>query len=55
MAMPNMWEILGGKVEKKKDINSALVREIKEELNCKIETVELFHDITHEYDTFIIN
>lgn len=55
MAMPNLWEFPGGKVEKNEDIYSALVREIKEELNCKIETVELFHDNTHEYDTFIIN
>ncbi len=55
MAMPNMWEFPGGKVEKDEDIYSALVREIKEELNCKIETVDLFHDNIHEYETFIIN
>lgn len=55
MAMPNLWEFPGGKVEKNEDIYSALVREIKEELNCKIETVDFFHDNTHEYDTFMIN
>lgn len=55
MAMPNMWEFPGGKVEKDEDIYSALVREIKEELNCKIETADLFHDNIYEYETFIIN
>ncbi|WP_391558244.1 (deoxy)nucleoside triphosphate pyrophosphohydrolase [Robertmurraya sp.] len=55
MAIPNMWEFPGGKVEKDEDIYSALKREINEELNCTIETIDLFHDNTHEYDTFIIN
>ncbi|WP_226669715.1 (deoxy)nucleoside triphosphate pyrophosphohydrolase [Metabacillus litoralis] len=55
MAIPNMWEFPGGKVEKNEDIYSALVREIKEELDCTIETMDLFNDHTHEYDSFIIN
>ena len=55
MSLPNMWEFPGGKVEKDEDIYSALVREIDEELSCKIETTELFNDNTHEYETFIIN
>ncbi|MFC4321314.1 (deoxy)nucleoside triphosphate pyrophosphohydrolase [Litchfieldia salsa] len=55
MALPNMWEFPGGKVEKDEDIYSALKREIKEELDCGIETIDLFHDNTHEYETFIIN
>ncbi len=55
MAIPNMWEFPGGKVEKDEDIYTALKREIHEELNCEIETIDLFHDNTHEYDTFIIN
>ncbi|APH05009.1 (deoxy)nucleoside triphosphate pyrophosphohydrolase [Bacillus weihaiensis] len=55
MAIPNMWEFPGGKVEKNEDIYSALVREIKEELDCTIETFDLFNDHTHEYDSFIIN
>lgn len=53
--MPNMWEFPGGKVEAGEDIYSALEREIDEELNCKIKTIDLFNDITHEYETFIIN
>ncbi|MEK3805447.1 (deoxy)nucleoside triphosphate pyrophosphohydrolase [Bacillus sp. FSL H8-0547] len=54
MAIPNMWEFPGGKVEKDEDLSTALVREIDEELGCKIETSGLFHEYTHEYDTFII-
>ncbi len=55
MSMPNMWEFPGGKVEKDEDIFSALKREIYEELQCEIETGELFHDNIHEYKNFTIN
>lgn len=56
MSIPNMWEFPGGKVEANEDIYSALVREIDEELGCKIESLnEVFNDNTHEYETFIIN
>jgi 8-oxo-dGTP diphosphatase len=56
MAIPNMWEFPGGKVEVNEDIYSALEREIDEELDCKIETSkEVFNDNVHEYETFIIN
>ncbi|MFJ7829479.1 (deoxy)nucleoside triphosphate pyrophosphohydrolase [Peribacillus sp. NPDC097284] len=56
MSIPNMWEFPGGKVEKGEDAFSALIREIDEELQCKVETEgAVFNDNTHEYDTFIIN
>jgi 8-oxo-dGTP diphosphatase len=55
MAIPNMWEFPGGKVEPNEDIFSALKREIQEELHCDIQTMELHNDNTHEYETFIIN
>jgi 8-oxo-dGTP diphosphatase len=55
MAIPNMWEFPGGKVEPNEDIFTALKREIEEELHCMIETKELHNDIVHEYETFIIN
>ncbi|RHW43476.1 (deoxy)nucleoside triphosphate pyrophosphohydrolase [Neobacillus notoginsengisoli] len=55
MAIPNMWEFPGGKVEPDEDLFSALTREIEEELHCQIEPIELHNDIFHEYETFIIN
>jgi 8-oxo-dGTP diphosphatase len=55
MAIPNMWEFPGGKVEEDENIYEALQREIEEELYCQIETNELFNENVHEYDTFIIN
>ncbi|QCS54450.1 (deoxy)nucleoside triphosphate pyrophosphohydrolase [Priestia flexa] len=54
MSLPNMWEFPGGKVEEGEDIYSAIVREIEEELYCKIKATELHNEHTHEYDTFII-
>ena len=55
MAIPNMWEFPGGKVEQGEDLHSALKREISEELGCSIETMDLFNDHTHEYENFRIN
>jgi 8-oxo-dGTP diphosphatase len=56
MSIPNLWEFPGGKVEENEDIYSALVREIDEELDCRIKTSkEIFNNTIHEYDTFIIN
>ncbi len=55
MSQPNMWEFPGGKVEKDEDIYTALKREIEEELHCHIETIDLFHDHTHEYESITIN
>ena len=54
MSLPNMWEFPGGKVEQGEDLYAAIEREIAEELECKIKANELFHENTHEYDTFII-
>lgn len=55
MTTPNKWEFPGGKVEANEDLYSALEREIKEELSCKVKAKDLFNDHTHEYESFIIN
>ncbi|MFC0469281.1 (deoxy)nucleoside triphosphate pyrophosphohydrolase [Halalkalibacter kiskunsagensis] len=55
MSIPNMWEFPGGKVEKDEDIYTAIKREINEELQCQIETLDFFNDHTHEYENFTIN
>ncbi|CAH2213337.1 (deoxy)nucleoside triphosphate pyrophosphohydrolase [Tepidibacter aestuarii] len=55
MTLPNLWEFPGGKVEANEGLKSAIEREIKEELDCTIEALDIFNDITHEYDAFIIN
>ncbi|ADH98264.1 (deoxy)nucleoside triphosphate pyrophosphohydrolase [Salisediminibacterium selenitireducens] len=54
MAIPNMWEFPGGKIETNERIHEALEREINEELGCKIQAGSIFHTHVHEYDTFII-
>ncbi|MET3695827.1 8-oxo-dGTP diphosphatase [Bacillus oleivorans] len=54
MLIPNKWEFPGGKIEPNENIKAAIKREIYEELGCTIETSHLFHEHTHEYETFII-
>lgn len=54
MSTPNKWEFPGGKVEADEDLFSALEREIKEELMCKIKAIEIFNEHMHEYDSAII-
>lgn len=55
MTLPNSWEFPGGKIEKGESIADAIVREIKEELSCDIEFINIFNDNTHEYDNCIVN
>ena len=55
MSLPNMWEFPGGKVEEGESLQTAIEREIKEELKCELKALDVFNDNTHEYDTFIIN
>lgn len=55
MSIPNKWEFPGGKVEKDENYNTALKREIKEELSCEIEAAEVFNEHVHEYENFIIH
>ncbi|WP_097027025.1 (deoxy)nucleoside triphosphate pyrophosphohydrolase [Clostridium peptidivorans] len=55
MTLPNLWEFPGGKIEQGESIADAIVREIKEELNCDVEFINIFNDNTHEYENSIVN
>ncbi|MGG7077802.1 (deoxy)nucleoside triphosphate pyrophosphohydrolase [Clostridium sardiniense] len=55
MSHPNLWEFPGGKIEEWESIGEAIVREIKEELLCDIEFIEIFNDNIYEYDDVIVN
>ena len=55
MTLPNMWEFPGGKIEIGETLKEAIEREIKEELDCDVEFINIFNDNTHEYDKFIVN
>lgn len=55
MSLPMMWEFPGGKIEEGESVNEAIVREIKEELDCDIEVISIFNDNTHEYENIIVN
>jgi 8-oxo-dGTP diphosphatase len=46
------WEFPGGKIEPGEAQESALVREIKEELNAAIEIERFFAAVNYTYDTF---
>lgn len=55
MSLPNLWEFPGGKIEKGESLADAIVREIREELDCTISFIDVFNENTHEYDKFIVN
>ncbi|MBV4436319.1 (deoxy)nucleoside triphosphate pyrophosphohydrolase [Clostridium tyrobutyricum] len=55
MSLPNMWEFPGGKIEQGETFKQAIEREIKEELSCIIEFIDVFNDSTYEYEKFIVN
>ena len=54
MTLPNLWEFPGGKIEIGENHESALRREIQEELHVDIKIGELIENTYYEYDTFTI-
>ncbi|ETT61682.1 (deoxy)nucleoside triphosphate pyrophosphohydrolase [Paenibacillus sp. FSL R7-277] len=49
-ALAYMWEFPGGKIEDGESPQSALKREIDEEMNCTIEIGEAIETTVYEYD-----
>lgn len=46
------WEFPGGKIENKETSQEALIREIKEELDCGIHIIKLLKTIEFDYPKF---
>lgn len=49
-SLPGMWEFPGGKIEEHETPADALVREIREELNCEVTLEEEITTTSYEYD-----
>ncbi|MEO6548730.1 MAG: (deoxy)nucleoside triphosphate pyrophosphohydrolase [Ferruginibacter sp.] len=54
MTLPLKWEFPGGKIEFDEDAEKCIVREIKEELNIRIEIIEKLEPKTFDYGNFSI-
>lgn len=55
MSNSNLWEFPGGKIEDGEDLQSTIIREIKEELDCDIEpSLKIFDDYSYDSETVII-
>ena len=52
--LPLKWEFPGGKVERGESKETALIRELKEEMDCTIEVIEPIETTAYEYDFGIV-
>ena len=50
----NMWEFPGGKIEQNETKEEALIREIKEELDCTIKPTKFALNLEYQYPTFYL-
>jgi len=49
-----LWEFPGGKQKKEEDIKNTVIRELKEELDVKVEVKRFFMKLNHAYSHFTI-
>lgn len=50
MSLPNVWEFPCGKIEQGESFKQAIEKEIKEELSCSVEFIDVFYNSTCEYE-----
>ncbi len=53
--LADLWEFPGGKIKEKESPQEALKREVKEELNCLVESSKHLFNILHYYTEFKVN